>query len=100
MPSGLSGFPGMGSTAGNNSTSAGTSSGPVLIGTVVKVDGTKMTVKDLSGKTYVVSTTTSTTVTQSTSIPLTGLKAGDSVSVEGTKSGQNVSATAVTNRGD
>jgi hypothetical protein len=89
----------MGSTAGNNGTSAGTSSGPVLIGTVVKVDGTNVTVKDLSGKTYVVGTTTSTTVTRSTSIPLTGLKAGDTVSVDGTKSGQNVSATAVTNRG-
>jgi len=106
MPSGVSGFPGMGSATGsgtgsgaNTGTSAGTSSGPVLIGTIVKVDGTKVTVKDLSGKTYIVSTTTSTTLTQSTSIPLTGLKAGDTVSVEGTKSGQNVSANALTDRG-
>ncbi len=102
LPSGLSGFPGSGSatgSGGNTGTSAGASSGPVLIGTVVKVDGTNVTVKDLSGKTYVVRTTTSTTVTRSTSTPLTGLKAGDTVSVEGTKSGQNVSASAVTDRG-
>jgi hypothetical protein len=102
IPSGLSGFPGTGSTAGSGGstgTAAGPSSGPVLIGTVVKVDGTNVTVKDLSGKTYVVRTTTSTTVTRSTSTPLTALRAGDIVSVEGTKSGQNVSATVVTDRG-
>lgn len=101
-PSGLPGFPGSGSvtgSGGSTGTSAGASSGPVLIGTVVKVDGTNVTVKDLSGKTFIVRTTTSTTVTRSTSIPLTGLKAGDTVSVEGTKSGQSVSASAVTNRG-
>ena len=102
IPSGLSGFPGTGSAAGSggtSGTSAGASSGPVLIGTVVKVDGPNVTVKDLSGKTYVVRTTTSTTVTRSTSTPVSGLKAGDTVSVEGTKSGQNVSASAVTDRG-
>jgi hypothetical protein len=104
FPSGLPGFPGAGSVAGFGSgssggASAGTSSGPVLIGTVVKVDGTNVTVKDLSGKTYVVRTTTSTTVTRSTSTPLTGLMAGDTVSVEGTKSGQEVSASALTDRG-
>jgi hypothetical protein len=106
IPNGMSGFPGMGSaagsgtgTGGNTGASEGASSGPVLIGTVVKVDSTNVTVKDLSGKTYVVRTTTSTTVTRSTSTPLTGLKTGDTVSVEGTKSGQNVSATAVTDRG-
>ena len=102
IPSGLAGFPGAGSAAGSGGgtgTSAGASSGPVLVGTVVKVDGANVTVKDLSDKTYVVRTTTSTTVTRSTSTPLTGLKAGDAVSVEGTKSGQNVSASAVTDRG-
>jgi ferric-dicitrate binding protein FerR (iron transport regulator) len=88
LPAGLGGGGG-GGTA--------TSSGPAVVGTVVSVKGTEITVKDFAGKTHVVHTTGNTTV----SVPgaLTALKAGSTVSVAGTSDPSgSVDATSVTKR--
>jgi hypothetical protein len=76
---------------------AASSTGPAVVGTVVSVKGNEITVKDFAGKTHVVRTTGTTTV----SVPgaLSALKAGSTVSVSGTSDPSgSVDATAVTKR--
>jgi hypothetical protein len=107
LPSGFpsgGAFPGLGSGAagsagggtasgaGGGQASGATESGPVLVGTVVKVSGSTVTVRDFGGHTYLVSTTSSTAITKSSSVPLSSLGVGSSVSVEGTKSASTVQA--------
>jgi hypothetical protein len=91
---GAGGGLGGGGSGGGGTTS---SSAPAVVGTVVSVKGTELTVKDFAGKTHVVHTTGNTTV----SVPgaLSALKAGSAVSVTGTSDPSgSVDATAVTKR--
>jgi hypothetical protein len=101
-----SGFAGLPGAAGGQSGSAGSgggssasnaSSGPALIGTVVSVSGSDVTVKDLGGKTHVVHTSSSTAVTSPSSVA--SLVPGSTVNVGGSlASDGSVTATAVTVR--
>jgi len=93
--SGLAGLPGgPGSATGSSSTS-----GPVLIGTVVAVSGSDVTVKDLGGTTHVVHTSSSTTVTISQQSSVGALPVGSTVSIDGTKAADgSVTASSVTSR--
>jgi hypothetical protein len=99
-----SGFPGGGAGAGTGTTPGSTGSGststvPVLVGTVVKASPTEVTVKDLGGTTHVVRTTDATKVTTVTTVPITKLTAGQSVTVNGTKTSDgSIDATAVSAR--
>jgi hypothetical protein len=100
-----SGFPGGGLPgAGNGTSSGGTGSGststlPVLVGTVVKTTPTEVTVKDLGGKTHVVRITDTTKVTTVTTVPVTKLTAGQTVTVNGTKTSDgSIDATAMSAR--
>ena len=96
FPAGLSG-PGGGS---GGSTSAGsTTAGPAVIGTVVAVNGTDVTVQDLGGTKHIVHTTKTTTVTRSTTVPLSDLTAGTTVRVDGATAADGaITATTVTIR--
>jgi hypothetical protein len=88
---------GGGLAAGAGGGGTASSSAPAVVGTVVAVKGTEITVKDFAGKTHVVHTTGNTTV----SVPgaLTALKAGSTVSVAGTTDPSgSVDATSVTKR--
>jgi len=111
LPAGLgtgsgfpAGFPGTttgtgatGTTGGSSGT--GTSTGLAVIGSVVSVSGTHVTVKDLGGKTHDVQTTTATTVTRSQTQTLSSLTTGTQVSVTGTTATDGtVTATAITAR--
>ena len=79
--------------------STATTSGPVVIGTVVGVKGKTMTVKDLGGKQHVVHLTATTTATRTTDDPVDALTAGTTVLVEGTTNADgSVGATAITTR--
>ncbi len=101
FPSGLGGLGGLGggTSSGGSGGSTSTSDVPVVVGTVVSVSGTQVTVKDLGGKTHVIRTTTTTTVTSQKKVPLSTLTAGQSVRVSGTKTADgSVDATAVTAR--
>jgi hypothetical protein len=101
-----SGFPGGGGGAGagtgttpGSTGSGSTSTVPVLVGTVVKASPTEVTVKDLGGTTHVVRTTDATKVTTVTTVPITKLTAGQSVTVNGTKTSDgSIDATAVSAR--
>jgi hypothetical protein len=99
-----SGFPGAGGGSGAGTSSGSTGSGststvPVLVGTVVKASSTEVTIKDLGGTTHVVRTTDATKVTTVTTVPVTKLTAGQSVTVNGTKTSDgSVDATAVSAR--
>jgi len=99
-----SGFPGAGGgsgtgTSSGSSVSGSTSTVPVLVGTVVKASASEVTVKDLGGTTHVVRTTDATKVTTVTTVPVTKLAAGQSVTVNGTKTSDgSVDATAVSAR--
>jgi hypothetical protein len=98
---GLAGRPGgaggAGAAGGAGGTGAATSTSPAVIGTVVSIKGSEITVKDFAGKTHVVHTTGTTTVSVPGSI--TGLKAGSTVSVVGASdAGGGVAATSVTQR--
>ena len=71
----------------------------MVIGTVARVDGTTVIVKDFGGKEHKVTTTSDTTITESASIPASQLKPGQSVRVDGSKkSDGTVVATSVTAR--
>jgi len=104
FPSG--GFPGAGggqppgsgtsTTSGSSNGSASSAGTPVVIGTVARVDGTTVIVTDLGGKEHEVATTSGTTITESTSVPVGQLKTGQSVRVDGSKKPDGtVVATAV-----
>lgn len=99
------GFPGGATTTGGAATTgSGTaaaagsgSTGLAVIGTVVSVSGTHVTVKDFGGKTHDVETTTATTVTRSQTQSLSSLAAGAQVTVTGsTATNGTVTATAIT----
>ncbi len=93
----LNGTAPTGPSASGNSTA--TTSGPVVIGTVLSVKGKTMTVKDLGGKRHVVHLTDTTTATRATDVPVDALTAGTTVSVEGTTNADgSVGATAITTR--
>ena len=99
------GFPGGATTGGAATTGSGTAAaaggsvttGLAVVGSVVSVSGTHVTVKDLGGKTHDVQTTTATTVTRSQTQSLASLAAGTQVTVTGsTGTDGTVTATAIT----
>jgi hypothetical protein len=95
------GFPNGSASTGASASggSTATTSGPVVIGTVVSVKGKTMTVKDLGGKQHVVHLTASTTATKTITITVGALTPGTTVSVEGTTNADgSVGATAITTR--
>jgi hypothetical protein len=98
-PASLSGLAGLPGGSGSATGSSSTSSGPVLIGTVVAVSGSDVTVKDLGGTTHVVHTSSSTTVTISQQSSVGALPVGSTVSIDGTKAADgSVTASSVTSR--
>jgi hypothetical protein len=91
------GVPSGGSASSSGSQGGGST--PAVIGTVVSVDGNRIIVRDLSGTKHVVKTTDATTITRSTTIPVSKLTAGTTVVVVGTQADDGTtSATAVTVR--
>jgi hypothetical protein len=102
LPSGFpgGGLPGAGSGTSSSGTGTGsTSTVPVLVGTVVKTSPTEVTVKDLGGTTHVVRSTDTTKVTTVTTIPVTKLTVGQTVTVNGTKTTDgSVDATVISAR--
>jgi hypothetical protein len=105
FPSGLggSGFPtglgGSGGGSGGSTSTTGAAAGPAVIGTVVSVSGTDVTVQDLGGTKHIVHTTKTTTVTRSTTVRLSDLSAGVTVRVDGTTASDGaITATTVTTR--
>lgn len=107
FPSGA--FPGAGggqppgagasTTAGSSNGTASAAGTPVVIGTVARVDGTTVMVKDFGGKEHKVTTTSDTTITESASVAASQLKPGQSVRVDGSKkSDGTIVATTVTAR--
>ncbi len=85
---------GAGATAGGS-----TGDVPVLVGTVVSVSGSDLTVQDFGGTSHVVHATATTTLSVVSADWSGSLKAGATVSVQGTKAADgSVTATAVTQR--
>jgi hypothetical protein len=91
---------GAGTTAGAAPATGGsTAATTAVIGTVVSVSGTTLTVKNLGGKTVIVHLGTDATITKSTTLTASALIAGTTVSVDGTTgSDGSITATAVTTR--
>ena len=90
---------GTGTGTGSTSGSASSAGSPVVIGTVARVDGTTVIVKDFGGKEHKVTTTSDTTITRSAPVPASELKAGQSVRVDGSKKSDGaIVATSVTAR--
>lgn len=101
FPTGLGGGTPRGATSGGTSASGGstTTTGPAVIGTVVKVVGQTMTVKDLGGKSHVIHLTDTTKATKTTTVDLDAIKGGTTVTVSGTTSADgSVSAATITTR--
>ena len=101
FPSG--GFPGDGQVAGApSSADSGTTTsttGPVVIGKVTKVDADTITVEDFGGTTHLVKTDTSTKIVEENTLPLDDLNTGSSVTVTGsTNDDGTITATRVTAR--
>jgi hypothetical protein len=98
---GLSGGLGGAPTSSAPATGGSGSTGdvPVLIGTVVSVSGSELTVKDLGGTSHVVQATATTTISVVSADWSASLKVGATVSIEGSKAADgSVTATAVTQR--
>ena len=107
LPAGVG--PGGGGTTASSAPAAGGGTGssgggsagdvPVLIGTVESVSGSDLTVKDFGGTSHVVHATATTTLSIVSADWSGSLKAGATVSVQGTKAADgSVTATAVTQR--
>jgi hypothetical protein len=106
LPTGLpTGFSGAGN-AGGAGVTGGSGGGPAsstgqaaVIGTVVKVSGDTVIVKDIGGTKHTVTILRSVTIERRQNIKATQLKAGESVTVNGqTRSDGHVEATSVTAR--
>jgi hypothetical protein len=101
-PAGFGGGSGTGSTTAGGSTGTGSSSSssaPAVIGTVVAVTGDVWTIKDVGGTTHKVTVTGTTPIREESAIAGAEVKAGQSVTVEGTKdSGGAVTASKITVR--
>ena len=69
-------------------------------GTIASIDGSKLTIKDRSGTTTKVATTSSTAVTTSASGTIGDIKVGDTVTVVGTGTSPTIAATRVTDEGE
>jgi Domain of unknown function (DUF5666) len=92
------GFGGAG--AGATGSGAGTAASAAVIGQVVSINGTTLTVKNFGGKTIIVHLPAGTTLSKTTSEPLSSLTAGTTVTVSGTTATDGtVTATSVTTRG-
>jgi len=90
---------GTGTTSGSSNGTTSSAGTPVVIGTVARVDGTTVIVKDFGGKEHKVTTTTDTTITESASVQASQLKTGQSVRVDGSKKPDGtIVATSVTAR--
>jgi hypothetical protein len=99
FPGGTGGFPAFNPGAATGGGAAAAVSGPVVVGTVVSVAGSDITVKDLGGTTHVVHTSATTGLATTGADWSTALPAGAIVSVEGTKAADGtVAATTVTRR--
>ncbi|NHC45113.1 hypothetical protein [Motilibacter aurantiacus] len=98
--------PGAAADAADGAGSAGTggpgtadASTPAVVGQVVSVQGDTLTVKNFAGKTVTVKVPEGTAVTSSSSVDLSQLVAGTSVSVAGTTADDgSVTASSVTSR--
>jgi hypothetical protein len=112
FPGGGQGFPGAaggapagtgadaaGGTGGGTAGGATTTATPVVVGKVTKLSGSRLTVKNLGGKSVKVKVPEGATITLVAGKSLTALKVGATVSVAG-KSGADgtVTATAITVR--
>jgi len=98
------GFGNLGGPAGaagaTGSTSSSSAASAAVIGQVVSISGSTLTVRNFGGKTVIVHLPAGTTVSRTTSVPLSTLVAGSTVTVAGTTgSDGSVTATAVTTRG-
>jgi hypothetical protein len=103
VPGGYGNFGGAGAGAAGGAQAGGgaaaAADSPSVVGTVVKVSGTTVTVKNFAGKLITVKVPAGTTISLSSTLTLTGLKAGTSVSVVGTAAADgSVTASAVTAR--
>ena len=88
--------PGTGAGTGSGTAAA---AGPVVVGQVVSVSGTTVTVRNFGGKLVTVTVPEGTTVTSATTVPLSALKPGSTISVVGTTSADGkVTASALTTR--
>ena len=98
IPAGA-GAGGGGASNGGASGGSTAASGPVVVGTVVGVAGTDVTVKDLGGSTHVVHVSATTGLATTSVDWSTSLKPGTTVSINGTKADDGtISATTVTQR--
>lgn len=105
---GAGGAPGGGTQAGGTTGTAGGAGGtagttaaatPVVVGTVAKISGSSLTVKNLGGKSVQVTVPAGATITLVAGKTLTTLKTGATVSVAGkTAADGTVTATSVTVR--
>ena len=104
FPSGAPGGSGAGGTGAGEAGAGGTGAGGgasslAVVGTVVAVDGTTVTVKDLGGTEHVVRLAEDSTVTRSTTITAGDLTAGETVAVSGSTSDDgSVDATGIVAR--
>jgi hypothetical protein len=102
-PGGAAAAPG-GAGTGAGGTAAGGTSGaatavPVVVGTVTKLSGSSLTVKNLGGKSVKVTVPSGATITLVAGKSLTMLKTGATVSVAGTTAADGtVTATSITIR--
>jgi hypothetical protein len=80
---------------------AGRSTGGVTVGTVTRIDGDTIYVKEGSGATVAVKLVSATTISKSRSVSSRSVRPGDSVAVEGTAgSGGVIKSTSVSDSGD
>lgn len=107
FPGGQGGFPGAEGGLGTGSASGGSAGGggtaaaatPAVVGTVVKVSGTTVTVKNFGGKLIKVKVPAGTAISLSSTLKVTGLKKGTTITVVGTSATDgSVTASAVTAR--
>nr|WP_269328550.1 DUF5666 domain-containing protein [Kineosporia babensis] len=91
------GASGPGTSAGGDSADSAASAAPAVVGTVTKVSGRTLTVKNFADESVTVKVPKGTTISDSSDSALKGLAKGVSVSVVGEKADDGtITATSIT----
>jgi hypothetical protein len=87
-------------TAARSTPSPAAAAGGLTVGTVSRIDGDTVYVKEASGKIVEVKLSSNTTVSKSLSVSGHSVRPGDTVQVQGTQSGATLESSSISDSGD
>jgi hypothetical protein len=87
-------------TAPRSTPGRSSAAGGLTVGTVSRIDGDTVYVKEASGKTLQVKLSSTTAISKSLSVSGRSVRPGDTVQVQGTQSGATIKSSSISDSGD